>query len=113
MKSAWRYVQSKYPHIFCIGCVAHGLQLICKDFIRKIEWIRRICTMCESIVNYFSSHHRPKHELEEQQIRRYGKQISLQKYTPTRWGTIYSMLKSLNDSKEALMAVAGKLAACE
>ena len=34
------------------------------------------------------------------------KLISLKKYTPTRWGTIHEMFKSILDSKDALLAVA-------
>jgi hypothetical protein len=87
--------------------VAHGLHLLCKDFVTKIKWIHDACVQSEKLVNYFWNHHRPKNELEEQQKRRYGKIIALQKYTPTRWGTISEMFKSLLKSKEALLAVAG------
>jgi len=107
MKSAWQYVQQKYPHIFCVGCVAHGMHLLCKDLITKIKWIQEVCEKSETIVNYFCKHYRTKHELEEQQQRRYGRVIALKKYCPTRWGTIHAMFKCLMDSKEALLSVAG------
>lgn len=107
MKSAWQYVQKKYPHIFCVGCVAHGMHLLCKDLVTKVKWIQEVCEKGEAIVNYFWKHYRMKYELEEQQQRRYGRIIALKKYCPTRWGTIHAMFKTLLDSKEALLAVAG------
>ena len=105
MKSAWEFVQQKNPHIFCIGCLAHGLHLLCKDLVNKVEWIHDVAEKSGKIVRFFGSHHKPKYELEEQQQRRYGKKIALRLFAQTRWGTIHGMFHSLLASKEALLAV--------
>jgi hypothetical protein len=107
MKAAWKHVQNVYPHIFCVGCVAHGLHLLCKDFLKKVPFFESICSKCERVVSYFWNHNIPRHELEEQQQKRYGKVISLKKYSPIRWGTVHEMFKCLLDSKEAFLAIAG------
>lgn len=107
MKSGWQLVQKKHPNVHCIGCVSHALHLLCNDFFKKIDEFQDSCKKAEKVVKYFGSHHLVKHELEEQQRRRYGKLISLKKHTPTRWGTLYAMYNSLLCSKDALLATAG------
>lgn len=109
MKAAWDYVQSKYPHVFCVGCTAHGMHLLCSD-LTKVELVRDACTSAESVVSYFKNHHKPKFELEQQQRRMYNKTIVLKMYVPTRWGTIHAMFSSIISSKDALIAVAGFVA---
>lgn len=107
MKCGWRYIENKYNHIFFVPCIAHSLHLLCKDYVNKIPQIKDITMKSEKIVNYFRNHFRPKFELRTQQIGRYNKTISLKKYLPTRWGTMYEMFHSLLDSKEAIIAVVG------
>ncbi len=40
MKAAWRILSEKYNHISCYGCAAHTLNLLTKDFVQKVPWIR-------------------------------------------------------------------------
>ena len=107
MKSAWKYVEQRYPHIFSIGCVAHSLHLLCKDLISKIASIHDVCTKATKVVDYFKSHHHPKFEMEEQQRRQYGKTIALKKFTPKRRGSVHAMFSSLVKSKDPIVSVAG------
>ena len=69
MKSAWKFVQGEYSHIFCVGCIAHGVHLLSKDIITKIPSIKNLCSKCEKIVNFFWNHHMQKYELEAEQQR--------------------------------------------
>jgi hypothetical protein len=95
MKAAWVFVQERYPHIFCLGCTCHSLHLLCKDLINRVEWIP-VLKKCEKVVEYFGNHHRPKFELEGQQIKQYGKTLSLTRYSPTRWVMFICLWKLVN-----------------
>ena len=37
MKSAWRIIEEKYPHISAGGCGAHGVNLLVKDLVSTTE----------------------------------------------------------------------------
>ncbi|XP_018376446.1 PREDICTED: uncharacterized protein LOC108769755 [Trachymyrmex cornetzi] len=56
MKKAWRLIKKKYNHIFTIGCVAHGLNLLMKDII-KLESLKKLKENAKSIVKVFKQKH--------------------------------------------------------
>lgn len=51
MKAAWLLVQTQYPHIFTIGCAAHGLNLLLND-IYKIKTFQMIITNAKEVMKY-------------------------------------------------------------
>ncbi|XP_011858393.1 PREDICTED: zinc finger BED domain-containing protein 1-like [Vollenhovia emeryi] len=56
MKKAWRLIKRKYDHIFTIGCIAHGLNLLMKD-IMKLESLKELKENAKSIVKVFNHKH--------------------------------------------------------
>lgn len=56
IKKAWRLIKRKYDHIFTIGCVAHGLNLLMKD-IMKLESLKELKENAKYIVKIFKHKH--------------------------------------------------------
>lgn len=49
MIAAWEIVKAEFPHIFTIGCGAHGLNLLLKDFI-KIPFLSVIRSKIQRVI---------------------------------------------------------------
>jgi len=80
MKAAWKFVETRFPHVLCVGCASHGIHLLVKDFL-NLPLFQTLFKKCDHVVSYFSNHHIPKSNLEDQQQRHLHKIIALHKYT--------------------------------
>lgn len=103
MKGAWNLIQQQYPHIIAYGCVAHGLNLLSKDFT-KINSISRVVQVGKEIVQFFNNKHIPKHVFKRIQAERDQHPTTLKAPVETRWGTYTIMLDSLLKNKINLKA---------
>ncbi|CAH0551329.1 unnamed protein product [Brassicogethes aeneus] len=59
MKGSWAIIQETYPHILAYGCLAHGLNLLAKDFA-KIPTVKMVINSAKDIVKFFNNKHLPK-----------------------------------------------------
>jgi hypothetical protein len=103
MQSMWKKL-IKIPgltHVFTVPCDSHGLQLIIKDLLQRSQ-IEKVFREALSIVNKFRNTGKQLSLLGVEQERVYKKKKTLQTSTDIRWGSQYNMLKSVNDSREAL-----------
>jgi len=93
-------------HIFTVPCDSHGLQLIFKDLLQQ-PIIKQYWNLATTIVNTLRNSGKQHSNLYEEQEKVYkGKRKALIALGITRWGTQYNLLKSINDSKEALRSFA-------
>ncbi|XP_049873495.1 uncharacterized protein LOC126372036 [Pectinophora gossypiella] len=104
MQLAFKKVLDIYPHVIPLGCVAHGLHLLCQDFIKcnsvnsfsasvtniikSIKNSQLLCTLYNKIV----------------QEKHCGEQLKLP--CKTRWGSNATSLESFKKSKSCLQALA-------
>ncbi|XP_065650355.1 uncharacterized protein LOC136078511 [Hydra vulgaris] len=73
MKSAWRIIEEKYPHISASGCGAHGVNLLVKDIVFTTEATKAVKD-AEKTIKYVKNHHIVKAKFDE---RRTAANISL------------------------------------
>ncbi|CAG8853852.1 8691_t:CDS:1, partial [Gigaspora margarita] len=101
MKAAWKIIEEKYPHIICLGCSLHVINLLIGDIL-KIDKIKLVIENAKTIVKYFRDHHIPMAKLRCIQKENYGKEIALVLPIITRWGTHLDCIKSLLESQTAI-----------
>lgn len=102
MKGAWQIVQAQYPHIFTIGCAAHGLNLLLGD-IFKIQTFQLIISNAKEVVKYVKN----KQALlsvfnAKQKVKKGSASSTLKLPAETRWCSNLIMFRSLLNGKESL-----------
>lgn len=103
MKGSWKIIQQKYTHIFCYGCVAHGLNLLIGD-ICKLQSLGAIIDQAKDVAVYVRRHQVVSALLTQYQLSQKGVTTRLQLPVVTRWGSNVACLRSLFDSKAALQS---------
>ncbi|XP_011707595.1 PREDICTED: uncharacterized protein LOC105462588 [Wasmannia auropunctata] len=103
MKAAWKIVRTEFPHIFTIGCGAHGLNLLAKDLM-KIPFLNTIRNQARKVIKL--KRKRLFYAVfKNEQTRLYGKNAkSLKLSNPTRFSGDALMFESLLSNKTALQA---------
>lgn len=103
MRSAWEKVMVKYPHISCIGCAAHCLNLLLKDFM-KVKELSSTSNKSKEICKYFKNHHVLYASFKSIQLEKYPKNeiTTLKVPAETRFGSMFLNLNSLLKNKEAV-----------
>lgn len=105
MRSAWRKIQTLYPHIDCIGCTAHGLNLLFND-ITKIDHLKSFYEDCKKIVKHITKRHACLATFEEKQKEKYGSQyLTLKLPSKTRSAGSILTFKSLLANRDSLSAL--------
>jgi len=108
MRSLWKKLDSRLDtnHTFTVPCDSHGLQLIFKDLLQQPH-IKEYWNLASTVVNALRNSSKQHSYLYQEQEKAYnGKRKVLVASVITRWGTQYNLLKSLDDSKEALRSFA-------
>jgi hypothetical protein len=108
IRSLWKRLENEQDtkHIFTIPCDSHGLQLIFKDLLQQ-PTIKQYWNQATTVVNTLRNSAKQHSFLYEEQERIYkGRRKALVASVITRWGTQYSLLESINNSKEALRSFA-------
>lgn len=103
MRAAWAILQSKYEHIYCYSCVAHGLHLLATD-VCGVESVSKIIQKAKDIVKFVKYKHVPQAVFQRVQKDRLkqGTPLNLVMPSPTRWGTKALMLKRLLQVQKSL-----------
>ncbi|XP_034231399.1 LOW QUALITY PROTEIN: uncharacterized protein LOC117639638 [Thrips palmi] len=104
MRAAWDIVREKYPHIVCIGCPAHMLNLLLGD-IMKVDSLKELRCNVKKVIKQFKNHHVPGAFFKAEQKVRYGnKAVTLKLPPKTRWFFFVISLYSLISNKAALQS---------
>lgn len=101
MQLGLRIATAKYPHIQVIGCKAHSLNLLCKDFL-KLPSANKLFGQAKFIINKIKKSHR-LHSIFLQKQREKKIQTSLKIPPDTRWAFGEQTLDSLLKNKDVLM----------
>lgn len=104
MKLAWNLIEQKYAHVVCIGCIAHGLNLLCKDFA-KVDSIEKTLKSSHRIIRGILKSNRCYamfNEVQNELIQNKTKQYTLKLSVETRWGSYVTSLRSMLQNKRVL-----------
>ncbi|XP_077485379.1 uncharacterized protein LOC144095562 [Amblyomma americanum] len=103
MQAACSIVASKYEHITCIGCAAHGLNVLLNDLM-KLKTLEDVHSTARQVIKYVKRTHIVAATLQEKQesIDGKGRSETLKLPSKTRWGGMVLSLQSLLRNKESL-----------
>lgn len=94
----------KFPHIQTYGCVAHALNLLCKDIL-KLSSSSKVFGKAKKVIKKIKNSHR-LHSLFTQRQREKEVQVTLKLPPETRWGYSMQSLESLIVNKGVLRLMA-------
>ena len=101
MKSAWRIIEEKYPHISACGYGAHGVNLLVKGIVSTTEATKTVKD-AEKIIKYVKNHHIVKAKFDERRIAA-NIFLSLSMPVSTQWFSYYKSMSSLQLPKYVLI----------
>ena len=107
MKSAWRIIEEKYPHISACGCGAHGVNLLVKGIVSTTETTKTVKD-AEKIIKYVKNHHIVKAKFDERRIAA-NIFLSLSMPVSTQWFSYYKSMSSLQLPKYVLIKLVDEL----
>ncbi|XP_020287277.1 uncharacterized protein LOC109856422 [Pseudomyrmex gracilis] len=96
-----KFVRSKFPHIYTIGCGSHSLNLLFKDIIR-IEVFKRVIAAAKTIVKIRKQRQLYAIFKSKQKLHYGNKATSLIQPSSTRLSEAFFLLQSLQKNKVAL-----------
>lgn len=108
MKSAWVKIKEveEFKHIFFVGCLAHGLNLLHKN-ICPLPLLNKLILQARSIVKHVNNTHVVFSIFKTKQSQLYGRSsITLKLFSNTRWAGSVIMMKSLLKNKQSLKETA-------
>jgi hypothetical protein len=105
MIKARNILHKKYPKIAVYSCAAHTINLFVQDVL-KCKSIENLESDCKRIVKDINNSHTLRAKLNRIQKEKSANTVALKLPVKTRWGSIYSCLKSLLDNKYFLKALA-------
>lgn len=106
MKSAWTYISERHPHISCVGCISHTLNLLNGDII-KLPKIKDTINKVLSVIKFVKRKTTLLAVFEKIQIEKYGKIVcTLKLPSKTRWNGNVIALQSYVLNREALELLA-------
>jgi hypothetical protein len=95
MQLAKQLISDEYPRIMPVRCIAHHIQLICTDIMKKIPLAKNILINCQKFVTYFTESHQSgailHEEIKEELIVGGGLKSSVK----TRWSTAWDCCSSV------------------
>jgi hypothetical protein len=87
-----------------IRCFAHTWDLAFKDSLISCHTIQSIISKCQKIVGHFNHSSSAQTYLEREQKRLNTESVSLKQNVETRWGSVYTMLDSINQNKLCIIS---------
>ncbi|CAG8838043.1 42305_t:CDS:2, partial [Gigaspora margarita] len=102
--AAWRLITQKFPHIVNVSCIAHWLNLICKDIMKEF-FLKRVLSQAILVVQFFKSSHIANLAFENKiQINNIvGRGIK--QYVVTHWSSYYDTIYSILCLKVAFIRI--------
>jgi hypothetical protein len=92
MQLAKQLISEEFPRIMPVRCIAHHIQLICNDIMKKIPLAKEILINCQKFVTYFSeSRDTLREEIKKELIVGGGLKSSVK----TRWSTSWDCCSSV------------------
>lgn len=100
MQGALSKVSEKYEHITALGCTAHTLNLVAKDFI-KVPLVDKLIGQAKSVINTIKNSHRFNSIFTDKQKEKKVKR-ALKMPHNIRWGSVHDSMERLLHNKQIL-----------
>ena len=98
-RKAFQLLQDTFPTIDCHVCVAHSMDLIFKEFAKKIKWINMLTNDTVEVANVFE-----KQSLPREMLKMLCPRTNVN-FPATRFRYMPLTLERLSDCKEALVEI--------
>ena len=95
MQLAKQLISDEYPRIIPVHCIAHHIQLICSDIMKKLPFANNILIKCQKFVTYFNESHQSGAALREEILQELIVGGGLKSSVKTRWSTAWDCCKSI------------------
>lgn len=119
--SAMQTLQVAHPEWIMRGCIAHGLSLAMKDFTKfatgtgrgaiekqwGLHWAQDTLAKANKIANFLNDSGPAKVLVQQAQVEVYGKRKQITVNVPTRFASNHLVMKSIVESKQALVQAVG------
>jgi hypothetical protein len=110
-------LQEDHPEWIMRGCLAHGLSLAMKDFTTftkgkgryggdrtwGLPWAQETLSMANKIANFLNDGGHAKMMVQQYQLEVYSREKQIVVKVPTRFASNHLVMKSISDSKQALI----------
>jgi len=101
MKTAWKLIEEKFPHISTNGCAAHAVNLLIKDLAGTNDNAKTI-KEAEKVIKFFKNHHIVKAKLDEKRkVANIPRGLSMP--VATRWMSLFNALTNLHSLKYVII----------
>ena len=99
-----RSLEEKFPQTICMGCSAHGLALLIKDFhnVAHCKWSSKVYDAACMMSNTINGGERVKAALHKEQQEHYEQIRACCVHCPTRFATLHFVTKDLLRSRQAI-----------
>ena len=87
MQLAKQLISDEYPRIIPVHCIAHHIQLICSDIMKKLLFANNILIKCQKFVTYFNESHQSEAAFREEILQELIVGGGLKSSVKTRWNT--------------------------
>ena len=105
MKLAKAYIMEKFPFILPVRCIAHHIQLICSDIIKKIEFGKKTLSQCQAFVTYFGTSYQSEAQLQDEIVNQMIMGGGLKSSVKTRWASAYDCVRSVLNLEHCIKKV--------
>ena len=95
MQLAKQLISEEFPRIMPVRCIAHHIQLICSDIMKKIPLAKEILINCQKFVTYFSESYQSGDTLHEEIKKKLIVSGGLKSSVKTRWSTSWDCCSSV------------------
>lgn len=99
-KAAGKIVEKQFPKISWTGCTSHSIDLLLEDF-GKEDWVSSVCATGRTLVRFITRYTNLYHKLYE-----FSGGKKLVKPVETRFGTMFMMLRRLEELREPIERLA-------
>ena len=106
MKTTWKMIENRFPHISVYGCAAHTINLLVKDIADTTNNAKTIKD-AENIIKFFKNHHLIKAKVDQKRPAfKITKSFSMA--VATRWLSLCTLINNLQALKYVLIQLANK-----
>ena len=103
-KKAMRMLEETYPWMICLGCCAHSLSLLIKDFVKYLNWLEVLYGLCIMVSNLAGGAEVMKAAFHESMQATYGLVRTICSHVDTRFGSKHLVMRDVMKNHAALQS---------
>ena len=103
-RNAMALMEAAQPQMCCIGCAAHALSLLMKDYGKRFPWLGHVYDTCILITNLISSSEAMRFALHKCMKGIYNVVRSISTHVETRFGSKHIVMRDVMKKYESIKA---------